>query len=32
MADEITISQNVIAIDISQKPDEILKILKEKLA
>ncbi|MBK9927692.1 MAG: hypothetical protein IPP66_20670 [Anaerolineales bacterium] len=31
MADEITITNNIIAIDISQKPDKILEILKEKL-
>jgi hypothetical protein len=31
MADEITITRNVVAMDISQKPEEILKILKEKL-
>jgi len=31
MADEITLTGNVIAIDISKKPDEILEILKAKL-
>jgi len=31
MADEITITQNVVAVDVSRKPEEILKILKEKL-
>jgi len=31
MADEITITQNVVPVDISQKPDEILRILKGKL-
>lgn len=31
MADEITITRNVVAIDISQKPEDILKILKVKL-
>ncbi len=31
LADEITISRNIVAIDISQKPNEILEILKEKL-
>lgn len=32
MADEITITKNVMPIDISRKPGEILEILKEKLA
>jgi hypothetical protein len=31
LADEITLTGNVFAIDISQKPDEILEILKTKL-
>jgi hypothetical protein len=31
MADEITVTNNVIAIDISQKPEEILETLKGKL-
>jgi hypothetical protein len=31
LADEITITRNVVAIDISQKPDDILQLLKEKL-
>ena len=31
MADEITVTRNVVAIDISQKPEEILEILKEKI-
>jgi hypothetical protein len=31
LADEITISRNIVAIDITQKPGEILEILKEKL-
>ncbi len=31
LADEITLSRNIIAIDISKKPDEILEILRSKL-
>lgn len=31
LADEITLTRNIIAIDISKKPDEILEILKTKL-
>lgn len=31
MADEITVTGNVFAVDISQKPEVILKMLKEKL-
>lgn len=31
MADEITITPKIIAIDVSKKPDEILKTLREKL-
>lgn len=31
MADEITIARNIVAIDISNKPDEILEVLKAKL-
>ena len=31
MADEITLTGNVVAVDISQKPEEILKLLKMKL-
>jgi hypothetical protein len=31
LADEITISRNIVAIDITQKPKDILEILKEKL-
>jgi len=31
MADEITLTGNVVAVDISQKPAEILKLLKTKL-
>jgi len=31
MADEITVTYNMIAIDISKKPDKILEILKAKL-
>lgn len=31
LADEITLTGNVFAIDVSQKPDEILEILKTKL-
>lgn len=31
MADEITVTGNVFAVDISQKPDEILEMLKTKL-
>lgn len=31
MADEITITNNVVAIDVSQKPEKILEKLKEKL-
>ena len=32
MADEITLTGNVVAVDISKKPEEILKFLKSKLA
>lgn len=32
MADEITITRNVVGVDISSKPREILQMLKEKLA
>ena len=32
MADEITLTGNVVAVDISQKPEVILEILKAKLA
>jgi type III secretion system FlhB-like substrate exporter len=31
LADEITLTGNVTAIDISQKPDVILEMLKTKL-
>ena len=31
LADEITLTRNIIAIDISKKPDEILETLKSKL-
>jgi len=31
MADELTLTGNIIAVDISQKPDEILENLKAKL-
>jgi len=31
LADEITITRNVVPIDISQEPEKILEILKEKL-
>lgn len=31
LADEITITRNVVAIDISRKPEDILQVLKEKL-
>lgn len=31
LADEITLTGNVVAIDISKKPDEILRVLKAKL-
>ncbi len=31
MADEITLTGNVVAVDISQKPEEILKLIKTKL-
>lgn len=31
LADEITLSRNVVPVNIFQKPDEILKTLKEKL-
>lgn len=31
MADEITITNNIVAIDISQKPERILETLKDKL-
>lgn len=31
LADEITLTGNVFAVDVSQKPDEILEILKTKL-
>ena len=31
LADEITITRNIVAIDIFQKPEEILEKLKEKL-
>ncbi|HKJ39794.1 MAG TPA: hypothetical protein VJ972_13535 [Anaerolineales bacterium] len=31
LADEITISRNIVAIDISKKPEDILELLKEKL-
>ena len=32
LADEITLTRNIIAIDISRKPEEILEILKAKLS
>ena len=32
MADEITLTGNVVAVDISKKPDEILQLLKSRLA
>jgi hypothetical protein len=31
LADEITLTGNVFAVDVSQEPDEILEILKTKL-
>jgi hypothetical protein len=31
LADEITITRNVVPIDISQKPEDILEIMKAKL-
>jgi CBS domain-containing protein len=31
MADEITITKNVVAVEVSRRPEEILKMLKEKL-
>jgi propanediol dehydratase small subunit len=31
MADEITLTGNVLAVDISQKPEEILEFLKTRL-
>jgi len=31
MADEITLTGNVVAVDISMKPEEILETLKAKL-
>ena len=31
LADEITLTGKVVAVDISRKPDEILEILKEEL-